>query len=561
MNKKIVILIIIGALTSLLAGCAKQGYPSGGPKDERPPIVLHTLPDNNAKHFSDRQFSISLDEYVVIKDATKNVIVSPPMKNAPEYVVKGKNVVVKIKDTLMENTTYCFQFNQAIADFNEGNLLPSFNYVFSTGEWIDSMSIQGSVRDALTQKMGEETVTLLAFRADNTHFDTSLLKAHPDYVTRANKNGMFKFGYMLPGSYWIAAVEDGNNDLMIDNNEKVGFITNPIEAIVDSTSNNDSITTPRRNPIHTIAMYQVNHETQRILSSGFERRGVIRIITNLPMTEPMIAWNETAPTQWLNDKRDTLRLWLTKQNTDSIELILNDPSGLQDTLRLKYKPSKNPKANTNPLIIKTAFGNNLPYWATPTLTFTNPVQLSDSNSRLISQAVMVKQNDTLLLTKASLLIDSLGLEAQMVFDSSFSLKQGEKYQFAVPQGILKDKYGIANDSLTTSTSVTQSKEYGLIRLNISIPDSMGRNNYIIQLIDDKDKVVDEQYLNESSVIEFPHLAAATVRLRAITDLNKNGQWDAGDYGKRLQPEPVSFHPKSINIRANWEVEENWTLAQ
>ena len=139
-------------LLVLANGCARQGYPTGGPKDETPPISLGARPANESRHFNGKEFYIQFDEYVVLKNATENVLVSPPMKEKPEFTTKGKGVLVKIKDTLQANTTYLFQFKDAIADFTEGNLLPSYEYVFSTGDSMDTLMLGGQVLDARNGK-------------------------------------------------------------------------------------------------------------------------------------------------------------------------------------------------------------------------------------------------------------------------------------------------------------------------------------------------------------------------------------------------------------------------
>ena len=144
----------------LISSCAKQGYPTGGPKDTEPPKSLGTTPANESRHFAESQFYILFDEYVVLKNPDDNVLVSPPLKQKPEYTTKGKGVLVKLHDTLQANTTYLFQFKEAIADFNEGNLLPSLEYVFSTSDYIDSMMVEGKVVEALTMENDKDVVNV-----------------------------------------------------------------------------------------------------------------------------------------------------------------------------------------------------------------------------------------------------------------------------------------------------------------------------------------------------------------------------------------------------------------
>lgn len=255
---KIQTLFLLLAAFLLLHACAKQGYPSGGPKDETPPVVLGTTPANGTLNFDAKVFSIAFDEYVQVKDADNNILVSPPMKQKPEYGTKGKSLVVKIKDTLRANTTYLFQFKGGIVDFNESNPLASFEYVFSTGSAIDSMTIRGQVLDAFTGQPSKETVSVAAYlkleksdtlaqldsleKLDSLEIlalldslapleipappsaDSVVAKEHPLYITRCDPEGHFQLNHMRPGCYLLIAFLDGDKNLRLGNGEAVAFL-------------------------------------------------------------------------------------------------------------------------------------------------------------------------------------------------------------------------------------------------------------------------------------------------------------------------------------------------
>ena len=160
-KQHILLSVILVVLSVFLSACAKQGMPSGGPKDVTPPKMRNAQPDNGTLNFNSNGFYVEFDEYVVLKDADNNILVSPPLKNKPDYRTKGHGIQVRLHDTLQPNTTYLFQFKNAVADFNEGNLLPSFEYVFSTGSSIDSMTLRGRVLDAHSLEARKETVTVI----------------------------------------------------------------------------------------------------------------------------------------------------------------------------------------------------------------------------------------------------------------------------------------------------------------------------------------------------------------------------------------------------------------
>ena len=149
-------LTIIGFTFSLLFSCARQGSPSGGPKDEDAPVLVITKPAHKTTNFNEKEIKIYFDEYVVLKDLNKQLIVSPPLETPAvitPQTTASKFLKIKLLDTLQQNTTYTFNFGNAIRDYNEGNVIEDFKYIFSTGEFLDSLTSTGSVINALEGKL------------------------------------------------------------------------------------------------------------------------------------------------------------------------------------------------------------------------------------------------------------------------------------------------------------------------------------------------------------------------------------------------------------------------
>ena len=150
---KIIPIVLIGLYCTHTSSCANTtGAPTGGPKDTIPPVITATLPDSNATNVATHKTSVTItfDEYVQLKDASKNITLSPPQKKRPETKIKGKSVVVTFPEDLDSNKTYALNFGMALADNNEGNALPNYVYSFSTGSYIDSMLVSGTILDYTT---------------------------------------------------------------------------------------------------------------------------------------------------------------------------------------------------------------------------------------------------------------------------------------------------------------------------------------------------------------------------------------------------------------------------
>jgi len=573
----------------MVAACAKQGMPSGGPKDVTPPQTKGMYPANNGLHFSAQEFAIEFDEYVVLKEAENNVLVSPPMRQKPEYRTKGRSVVVKIKDTLQPNTTYLFQFRDAIADFNEGNLLPSLEYVFSTGDALDSMMVSGQVLDLLTGQPRKEAVSVLLLDSTQRGLmaralsDTAIHSATSAYMTRCDKDGNFSFNHIRPGRYFVVALEDGDKNLMVGASEAVAFSDSLWTAVamphkdtvaqvdslkVQADSTRSAVTQPRgqlapRKPIdslHTapqrtiLNMFEPDNKTQRITSSDFKKAGVVRITTLLPMRAPKVDAGGEQVTWRLNAQRDTMTLWPLREKCDSLQLVVSDATGLQDTLRLRYRRQRSMGTPGSLPIPNAKFNikDKLDFYDSLRVVFTVPRR---QTTQRIDSAIVILQLKDSSTHYGALLMDSSLMKAAV----DFGFLAGEKYQVGMQAGLTADIHNKGNDSLRAVFTVTKPEEYGNIKLKVSLQASVGAQQVLVQMLDEKGAVRDTKQVSASQELLFPHLRPGKYRFRAIFDTNGNGMWDSGDFGCLRQPERVLYYNKTIEVRANWDFEETWEV--
>ena len=525
------------SLLSLISACAKQGYPSGGPRDTEPPKSVGCKPENAMRHFDRHQFFVEFDEYVVLKDADNNVLVSPPLKHKAEYSTKGHGIMVKIKDTLQENTTYLFQFKEAIADFNEGNVLPSFEYVFSTGSSMDTMMLAGRVLDARTGKPWKETLAVLAYREERCTTDTVAASEQPDFVTRCDKEGWFAFHYIPDGRYRLVAVEDKDRNLRVGNSEAVAF-DNAVFAATDSIDST---------AMAALRVSAPDRSQQRVLKSEFADPGRITIVTLLPMQAPQIGGEEV---QWrLNQRRDTMTVWCLNEQCDSTVLLLADPAtALNDTLKLRFKPRRRirgmPPPEKKPLM-SALCRNNSAYYDDLRLAFLNPI----AQMRQGAMAEVMSMKDS-VVHSYPLLLDSSGLMARV----DAQLTSDEQYRMFLRDSLFTDLYGHYSDSLGFTLTP---KDYGILTMHI---DNATGNPLVVEVLDSKDTVVQRQTLTGAGgTLRFIHLPAAEYRLRAVVDADADGKWTAGDYRRQRQPEKCIPFDKTLKLREKWEMEERWRV--
>jgi hypothetical protein len=210
----------------LVFGCAKMGMPSGGPKDKEIPVILKSVPENGATGFTGKEIVVTFNEYVVLDKISEKFMVSPPMKKKPEITVKGKSIRIRYEDKLRDSATYTFYFQDAIRDLNENNPINNYQFVFSTGPFIDSLSVTGNVYSALNLDPPENTIVLLHSQLD----DSSVVKQIPDYITRAESNGEFRIDNVHPGTYRLYALADADNSKNYNNKDELfAFYEEPVQ--------------------------------------------------------------------------------------------------------------------------------------------------------------------------------------------------------------------------------------------------------------------------------------------------------------------------------------------
>ncbi|MEO0902393.1 MAG: Ig-like domain-containing protein [Bacteroidota bacterium] len=236
--KKYLSFLFILWIGLVLWQCARRGNPTGGPEDVTPPELIRTEPDNFSTEFTSKSIRLYFDEYIKLEDVQNQLIISPPLKNLPEIKPQGgvsKYVEVILKDTLKENTTYTLNFGQSIVDNNEGNPNSFLTYVFSTGTYIDSLTLSGAVKDAYNRK-ADEFISVMLYEIDTAFTDSTVFKKPPNYISNTlDSLPIFELKNLKEGKYKLVAIKDLNkNNLFDQRQDKIGFVEDTITLPTDS---------------------------------------------------------------------------------------------------------------------------------------------------------------------------------------------------------------------------------------------------------------------------------------------------------------------------------------
>ena len=210
----------------LLSSCANIVAPTGGKKDADSPEILN-------KSILEKEGIISIDftfnEYIQLNKWEEYFYISPPTEKRIQKKIKGKMLTLTIEDTLAKNTTYNIALNNCIKDNNEGNIVDTLNFIFSTYDKIDSLTLSGKLQDAYTLDAVENAWIMLFL---NSRVDSIIFKEKPNYIAKTNENGDFHFPNLNSKNYTIVSLTDF--DFIYNEEEKIAFLNTTVNAKRDS---------------------------------------------------------------------------------------------------------------------------------------------------------------------------------------------------------------------------------------------------------------------------------------------------------------------------------------
>ncbi len=523
-------------------GCARQSSPTGGEKDETPPQVLNYSPPNFTTNFTESGFELEFDEFIQVQNFGAQLVISPPLQQTPDYSVRGKRLIVSWKDTLLENSTYQFNLGKSVVDVNEGNINPDLIYVFSTGSFIDSLNILGTVVSAADNTPVEQAAVLI-YRGDADSLPTT---SPPDYFTLTDVNGNFKIRYLPENDYQIFALKEENSNYLYNGPpEKIGFLDERVYS-----SLNDSVYT------YLLPAFIEKDTSQYITSQTGTDFGYYEIIFNVPTKNADVQFydlerdNQLKAISLFNATKDTLKSWVTfpeRDNFEEVAVYINEDSTFADTTfwYLEINPKYKKKAELK--ITSNTTQSRLDLEKSFSLDFNNPLtEVDTSLIFFLEDSVQVYPQN----------FERLNLNKKLVVNYPF--KPTSKYIFRARPGAFKDVFGIYSDSISIPFNLRESEYYGSLTVSIGASSDSSSTTKILQVLSSQGKIIAERTYSNSLNTSFKRLKPGEYRVEVIFDENENGIWDTGIYREKVQPEKRSIYPEEIEVRSNWEFELEWT---
>ena len=569
----------------LFPSCASMGTPSGGDYDSIPPVFLRSKPEPNSIRFTGNKIELFFDEYINLESPSEKVIITPPQNKMPVIRALGKKVMIELKDSLIDNTTYTFDFTNGIADNNEKNAIEGFTFAFSTGDVIDSLIVSGIVLNAENLEPMPNIMVGLHSNLEDSAFTTLPFLR----TSMTNDRGKFWIRNVAPGTYRIYALNDQNRNYKFDQvTEDIAFcdsLITPdfIPAIRMDTIRRDSLTIDTIKAINynrfipdDIVLYLFKETEERQYLSKIERPMDRQLVfqfnstQGLPPTLHLLDDNPSSDwfipeysddkkniTYWITDsliyKQDTIRVEANYLITDSLYNL----NPVTDTLRFVWRNREAPKKNNKKeLETKTEFlkidwtaKNMMDVFDTLKITFSEPVIDFDSTKIQIQQKVDTLWEDR----KFPIVRDTLN---PRVFYVEHEWPYEHEYRISIDSAAVYSIYGKWNDSIGTKFKFYSEKDYGNLYVKIIGSEGPGLG----ELIDNSERLIRSSALIDGELV-FEDLKPGNYFLRYIEDLNENGKWDTGNYAENQQPERVYYFPSALTINKYGSHEQDWDINQ
>jgi len=502
----------------LFYACATPVAPTGGEADNEPPKVKVTQPINGLTNFSVDKIEFIFDEFIVYSSSTDKLLITPPMPSKPKINVKGKKLIIQLPDSLVDNTTYNISFLGAISDYSVGNSIDILNYVFSTGDYIDSASISGFVKDAKSNTT-LENITVGLYGIEDTGI---LIYSTPKYLGKTDKNGQFKINYIKDGEYILAALEDKNLNFIFDqSSERISIPSNPI-FINNKTVLEQEIYLFSNSSKTLVNDYKLlnNNKLYFYFNNEIEQ---LSLDVNPYFKDDFYELNYTNDTlfyYWSNDTLSATTFYFDLNNESKDTIVVNYAKNkvLQNIRLPQTNVPKNEAIVINFPLLITAVNNDL-------------IHLKDSFNNSIPFTTNFNKNNLKI---------------------SASLKENENYKITIDSSAV-NYFTATHNKKAFNAKVKIIDEKFKSKLILTFNDTK-KENFVLELLNEKQVKIKQYNIDNLEELEISNLNEGIYYIRIYHDFNSNGKWNTGNLEANLEAEKTLFYSPKIEIKANWDKE-------
>ncbi len=581
--------LFVVAAALLLAACASIGRPEGGPRDMTPPVVVSSTPAPGSVNVSNGRIDIVFDENITLDEPMNKIVVSPPQKKQAQISSNGRRVRITLRDTLRDSTTYTVDLADAVRDLNEGNILDGLAIDFSTGPSIDTLMISGIVFEGRTLEPAQGMIVGVY---STPVADTALTTLPMDRITKTNALGRFTIRNLKPGSYRVFAINDLNHDFHWDRSEDIAFLDRDIspstmavevtDTFTDAAGNDSLVTRPatRFLPDDILLtwfnenykpLYLVKHERPDARRLTLEMSTHSDSLPQLTLLNTVRAGArldreavlQSSPgldslTYWLRDTTligsDTLKIAARYLHTDTLDNITFTTDTLTFALRQpKKKKKRDEETDSVPKLefVNIGISSRQPQDLNIPLLFETSAPTASIDSAGFRIEVLV---DSVWMPVAARIPSPPDSLQPMRLLTEMTWKPKTKYRVTIDSLAVTDIYGNHNRPFVQEVSTHAIEDYAALFFNIG---DLGPDSAIVELLSSDKPVRLEPVRN--GVATFEYVTPGAYYARLFIDRNQNGRWDTGSVADTVQPEDVFYFSKKLNLKKNWDVEQQWNI--
>ncbi|MHA7877693.1 MAG: Ig-like domain-containing domain [Bacteroidota bacterium] len=551
-------ILIISEL--LICACARIVALEGGAKDTAPPQLIKTYPTQACTSFEGKTIQLVFDKKIAVTDIYNQLVITPQLAKLVDrpsytYSIRNKTLKLTLNAPLREQTTYTFNFNDAIKDTTEGNVAENIVFTFSTGDTIDTMYVAGQVKHLMTDQPASKAIVSL-YEANNAKRNT--LNSPPDYMVKTDSAGHFKLTHVKKGQYYIYAGTQKSHQLTVDPGvDEYGFLKDPID--LTTTSLDDVALSILKADIREFKLQSQQPQNQ-YFALRFSKPVADYKLT-LAEASRKFKKDPTLYSHLVEDKQ-VIRIYNTLGllEEDSIEahLTAKDALGttIEEPITILFKESNKqhtPAAYTFHPSAETATDTDF----VGTMTVNKPVQTIEPGRLFFivngQHTIPIDKKDLQVNTQRDSITIRKQLDASMLATTE-TPKERQGHQeittwiLHIGEGAFRTIEGDINETRQYKYTKRNPKEYGTIKGTIvtEAPD------FVIQLLDTDYKLVKE--IRGEQHYQFQDISPGNYRIRILVSQEKGAAWCFGNMHELREPDPVIFYPDEIAVIANWEIE-------
>ena len=538
---------------NIFSYCAKQGAPGGGPVDKQPPVIIKTSPktDSIGVPLKLNEIYIEFSERMEEGTVSKAIFISPPLEYEYNWS-RSRKLRLTIKDTLNANQTYVVSIGTEASDEHSNKLDASYQFAFSTGQKIDRGSISGRVYSAGKN----EIYHIFAFIVHDTTTQ-DFINHKPRYISQSDKDGRYSLNYLKPDTYRLLAVQDLNNNLIINADfEKLGIPIKDItltEEKLSFTGLNFSIT-----KVDTVMPFftGIRPINDRYIQLRASESILLNDKTDLYIIDSLKLDTLKTLGQSVNYASENIIDIFTEEMDSSAHYqlfssFIEDSSGNLNNKLQKLNFISNMKTDTTALEIieftPADSAKSIHPGSPVSVEFSQPVNWSTVSDNF---NIITGVTDTIY---GNWNIKSV-YDAEFYPDSPFITDSS--YIAILNCGKISDLWGkLFEDSLIHHYfSTMSSRDLGEISGTVFVDSALVKPVYLSlnNLARGQGQKVYKLILDKPGEYRIEQLPEDKYRLKAFWDLDENGRYSAGGVFPFTFSEPFVVSNDTIKVRKRWE---------